>query len=43
MVEIPEELWIEAKRRAIDERTSLKALLVEGLELRLKKKGGSRK
>jgi hypothetical protein len=45
MVEIPEALWEEAKRRALDERTSLKALLVEGLELRLKKavKKGGRK
>ena len=43
MVEIPEELWERAKRRALDERTSMKALLVEGLEMRLKKavkKGG---
>jgi hypothetical protein len=37
MVEIPEDLWERAKRRALDERTSLKALLVEGLELRMKK------
>ncbi len=45
MVEIPEELWEQAKHRALDERTSLKALLVEGLELRLKravKKGGGK-
>ena len=45
MVERPEALWEAAKRRALDERTSLKALLVEGLELRLKKasKRGGRK
>jgi hypothetical protein len=44
-LEIPEKLWERAKRLALDERTSLKALILEGLELRLaaKKKGGDRR
>jgi hypothetical protein len=37
-LEIPEGLWARAKRQALDERTSLKALILEGLELRLQKK-----
>jgi hypothetical protein len=42
-LEIPERLWERAKRRALDERTSLRALILEGLELRLgtTKKGGT--
>lgn len=42
-VEIPEPLWVRAKQRALDERTNLRALILEGLELRLAKeakKGG---
>ena len=42
-IDIPEKLWEKAKRRALDERTTLRALLLEGLELRLGekvKKGG---
>jgi hypothetical protein len=35
-VVIPEKLWERAKRRALDERTDLRALILEGLELRLK-------
>jgi len=37
-LEIPEKLWERAKRRALAERTSLRALLLEGLELRLSEK-----
>jgi len=37
-LEIPEKLWERAKRTALNERTSLKALIVEGLELRLQRK-----
>ena len=43
-LEIPEKLWDRAKRRALSQRTSLRALLLEGLELRLSetaKKGES--
>lgn len=44
-VEIPPDLLLAAKRRALDERTNLRALIVEGLELRLaqktRKKGGA--
>lgn len=39
---IPEALWLKAKRQALDERTNLRALVLEGLELRLAKKGGKR-
>lgn len=42
-LEIPERLWERAKRRALAERTSLRALILEGLELRIEgkpKKGG---
>lgn len=42
-VEIPEELWERARQRALDERSDLRRLIIEGLELRLKravKKGG---
>jgi hypothetical protein len=34
-VGVPERLWKRARVRALDERTSLRALLLEGLELRL--------
>jgi hypothetical protein len=40
---VPEQLWRRAKLRALDERTNLRALFLEGLELRLarkSKKGG---
>jgi hypothetical protein len=37
-LEIPEKVWERAKRAALNERTSLKALIVEGLELRLQRK-----
>jgi hypothetical protein len=42
-VEIPESLWLKAKRRALDERTDLRSLIIEGLELRLgaKRRGGA--
>lgn len=36
-VEIPENLWERAKKRALEERTDLRALILEGLELRLTK------
>lgn len=39
---IPEVLWLKAKRQALDERTNLRSLVLEGLELRLAKKGGKR-
>jgi hypothetical protein len=42
-IDIPEELWDRAKRRALDERTSLRALILEGLELRLAEKGQPKK
>jgi hypothetical protein len=38
-VEIPPELLLRAKRRALDEGTNLRALIVEGLQLRLAEKG----
>lgn len=44
--EIPEDLWVRARQRALDERTSLRVLILEGLELRLsrkQKKGGDRR
>jgi hypothetical protein len=41
-IQIPEGLWLRAKRRALDERTNLRALVLEGLELRLAKRGGER-
>jgi hypothetical protein len=44
-VEFPEELWLRAKRRALDEWTDFRTLVIEGLELRLaqkqQKRGGS--
>jgi hypothetical protein len=39
---IPEPLWLRARRQALDERTNLQAMVLEGLELRLAKKGGER-
>jgi len=36
-VEIPEELWVAARQRALDERSDLRRLIIEGLEWRLKK------
>jgi hypothetical protein len=39
-VEIPEDLWLQAKRQALDERTSLRALILSGLQWRIAKKGG---
>ena len=39
---IPEALWLRARRQALDERTNLRALVLEGLELRLAKKGTKR-
>ncbi|HTO87785.1 MAG TPA: hypothetical protein VMR54_09705 [Thermoanaerobaculia bacterium] len=42
-VELPEDLWERAKMLALRERTDLRRLVIEGLELRLakaaKKKG----
>ena len=35
-VEIPEKLWKRAKQKALDERSDLRRLIIEGLELRLK-------
>ncbi len=42
-IQIPEALWLKAKRQALDERTNLRALVLEGLELRLAKKGRGRR
>jgi hypothetical protein len=42
-VEIPEELWERAKRRALDERVGLRRLIIEGLELRLGQKPKAKK
>ncbi len=42
-LDIPPALWQRAKKRAIEEGTTLRALLLEGLELRLAKPKGSRK
>ncbi len=42
-LELPEALWRKAKRRALDERTDLRALIIRGLVLvlaRKAKKGG---
>lgn len=35
---IPEALWLKARRQALDERTNLRKLLLEGLEMRLQRK-----
>jgi hypothetical protein len=43
---IPEGLWFRARRLALDERTNLRALVLEGLEMRLARKatkGGDRR
>ena len=37
---MPEELWKRAKIRAMEEHRDLRDLLLEGLELVLKRKGG---
>jgi hypothetical protein len=37
-LELPEELWKEAKVRALDERTDLRSLLIRGLTLVLAQK-----
>jgi hypothetical protein len=37
-VEIPRELWARVKHRAVDERSSFRRLILEGLELRLRQK-----
>jgi hypothetical protein len=34
-VELPEDLWRRARMRALEELTDLRALVIEGLELRL--------
>lgn len=34
---LPDELWRRAKQIALDEDTSLKQLLIEGLEMRLRR------
>jgi hypothetical protein len=39
---IPETLWLRARRRALDERTNLRTLLLEGLEMRLATKKGEK-
>jgi hypothetical protein len=42
-IELPAALWLKAKQRAAEERTDLRALIVEGLEhvlARKPKKGG---
>ena len=44
-VEIPEELWVAARQRALDERGDLRRLIIEGLKLRLAqklRKGGAK-
>lgn len=32
---IPEELWLRARRRALEERTNLRALVLQGLAMRI--------
>jgi hypothetical protein len=39
-VHLPEDLWHKAKMRAIEERTDLRSLIIEGLELVLSKRRG---
>ena len=42
-LELPESLWLQAKQRALEERSDLRALIIEGLEYvlsRKPKKGG---
>jgi hypothetical protein len=34
-LELPEELWNAAKKRAVDERTNLRALIIRALEREL--------
>jgi hypothetical protein len=38
-IEFPEDLWTRARIRAIEERTDFRVLVIEGLEMRLAKKG----
>ncbi len=37
-LELPERLWLKAKRRALEERTDLRTLILRGLEHVLSKK-----
>lgn len=37
-IELPEALWLKAKRRALDERTDLRSLIIDGLEYVLSRK-----
>jgi hypothetical protein len=39
---MPEALWLRAKARAMEERRDLRDLLIEGLELVLKRGKGGR-
>ncbi len=41
-LELPEALWRKAKQRALDERTDLRALIVEGLKYVLVRKSKKR-
>lgn len=41
-VHLPEDLWREAKVRALDERKDLRTLIIEGLRLVLARKKGGR-
>jgi hypothetical protein len=36
--EIPEELWVRLKMRIVVERSNMRTLLIQGLELRLAQK-----
>jgi hypothetical protein len=37
-IDLPHELWLRARHRALEEGTTLRDLVIEGLELRLAKK-----
>lgn len=37
-LELPEAVWLKAKQRALEERTDLRALIIEGLEYVLARK-----
>ena len=41
--ELPEALWLKAKQRALEERTDLRALIIEGLEHVLARKPKAKK
>jgi hypothetical protein len=41
-VGLPESLWLKAKQRAAEERTDLRALIIEGLEYVLSRKAKKR-